>query len=130
MMTSSEYWRALLHETNVVEQLSNKLTGQAIHNGAIDAQLQRQYLVRRAALADRADSLQRATGFAITSEVDADLAARHLLDWDREHHTGQGTVPAAAARWDADPRGYVHQEHASLCRDDQLDDPDAARPRT
>lgn len=123
-MNSSDHWRALLHETDAIEQLSSKLTRQAAHNGAVDAELQRQYLVRRAALADRADALQRGTGFAITGEVDADLAARHLLDWDRGHRTGRGHVPAADPRWDTHPRAYVHQEHSVLIRDD----PDESSP--
>ncbi|WP_216590254.1 hypothetical protein [Streptomyces brasiliscabiei] len=117
--TSSDTWRALLHETDAVEQLSNELTRGAIRDGAVDGPSQRRYLVRRAALADRADSLQRATDFAAAGEVDADLAALSLLEWDREHGTGCGPLPAADGRWDADPRGYLHQEHAMFVVDEQ-----------
>lgn len=82
---SSDDWRALLNESHDVEQLSIELTWQAAHNGAVDGQLQRRYLVRRAALADRAETLQRETGSALAGEVDAALAALGLLHWDREH---------------------------------------------
>ncbi|GAA4027225.1 hypothetical protein [Streptomyces plumbiresistens] len=122
--TSSDQWRALLHESDAVEQLSSELTRQAIRDGVVDGPSQRRYLVRRAALADRADSLQRETGFAATGEVDAGLAALGLLEWDREHGTGCGPLPAADGRWDADPRGYLHQEHAMLVLDDQDQDQD------
>ncbi|WP_328373644.1 hypothetical protein OG800_50675 (plasmid) [Streptomyces sp. NBC_00445] len=125
---SSDHWRALLHETHAVQQLSDQLTRQTVHNGVVDEPLQRSYLVRRAVLADRADSLQKDTTFAINSEVDADLAARHLLDWDREHDTSRGLVPAADPCWDTHPRHYVHQEHAVLAHNNQRGDPDQHRP--
>ncbi|WP_330351649.1 hypothetical protein [Streptomyces sp. NBC_00582] len=121
----SDAWRALLHETYAVEQLGNDLTRQALRDGAVDGPSQRRYLLRRAALADRADPLQRETGFAAAGEVDADLAALGLLEWDRGHGTGRGPVAAADGRWDADPRGYLHQEHAVLVLDEDQGEPGA-----
>lgn len=69
---TSGKWRALLQEAGAVE---------------------RRFLVRRAAFADRAGSLQRETGFAAAGEVDADLAALGLLEWDREHGADPSRPP-------------------------------------
>lgn len=64
-------------------------------------------------------SLDQTSGPAAAGEVDAGLAALGLLQWDREHGTGRGPVPAADPRWDTDPLRYVHQEHALLVLDDE-----------
>lgn len=95
------------------------MTRQAERDGVTDKHAQRRYLVLRAALADRAMSLDQKTGLTSAREVDAGLAALGLLQWDREHSTGRGPVAAADPRWDTDPRLYVHQEHALLVLDDE-----------
>ncbi|MEV6133709.1 hypothetical protein AB0M05_44080 [Streptomyces violaceusniger] len=122
-------WLALLSEGFAVELLGNELTVQTVKGGVVDARLQRSYLVRRAAFADRAATALR----DVTSELDAEDAARRLLDHDRAHGTDRGAVPAAERRWDIDPCAYAHQEHAVAVRDeydqreqhDQHDQPDA-----
>ncbi|NUK19812.1 hypothetical protein [Streptomyces lunaelactis] len=123
MTHRSDDWRALLQEAHDVEQLSVEVTRQAARSGVVDGHLQHHYLVRRAALADRATALQSQSGFALAGEVDAGLAALGLLKWDREHGTGRGLVAAADPRWDADPLRYVHQEHTALVLDGQEQPP-------
>lgn len=118
MTRRSDNRRALLHETYTVEQLNNELTRQAVRDGTVDDQSQRRYLVLRAALADRASSVNE-SNIAITSEVDAALAAFSLVQWDREHGSGRGPVAAAEPQWDTTPLRYVHQEHAVLVLDEQ-----------
>ncbi|MEU0074075.1 hypothetical protein ABZ027_31740 [Streptomyces sp. NPDC006332] len=104
---------ALLRATAAVERLDDELT---VHPG--DRQRERAYLVHRAALADRAAPALAEVEDPAISEQDAEDTAGRLLQHDRTHGTGRGPVPAADARWDADPRGYARQEHAAAVRDD------------
>ncbi|MFF4607759.1 hypothetical protein ACFY12_34100 [Streptomyces sp. NPDC001339] len=104
---------ALLRATAAVEGLDIERT---VHPD--DQVRQRAYLVHRAALADRAVSALAEVEPAEESEQDAEATARRLLEHDRAHGTGRGPVPAADSRWDADPRGYVHQEHVGALRDE------------
>ncbi|MFE0654641.1 hypothetical protein ACFVZH_39680 [Streptomyces sp. NPDC059534] len=87
-----------------------------------DVRRERTYLVHRAALADRATTALVDVESPKISEQDADDTARRLLDHDRIHGTGFGTVPATAIQWDGNPRGYVHQEHAILAINENLQD--------
>ncbi|WP_431776317.1 hypothetical protein [Streptomyces cucumeris] len=107
MRTPSTDYLALLRAAAVVERLEIERT---VHPG--DEDRQRAYLVCRAALADRAVPALAEYEAPETSEHDAESTARCLLAHDRIHGTGRGPVLPADLRWETDPRGYVHQEHA------------------
>ncbi len=103
---------ALLRATAAVQRLDDELT---VHPG--DRRREREYLVHRAALADRAVPALAEVEDPTTSEQDAEDTARRLLEHDRTHGTGRGPVPATDARWDTDARGYARKEHAAAVLD-------------
>ncbi|MEU0032046.1 hypothetical protein [Streptomyces sp. NPDC006335] len=103
---------ALLRATAAVQRLDDELT---VHPG--DRRREREYLVHRASLADRAVPALAEVEDQATSEQDAEDTARRLLDHDRAHGTGRGPVPATDTRWDTDARGYARQEHAAAVLD-------------
>ncbi|MDX3232557.1 hypothetical protein [Streptomyces sp. ME19-01-6] len=103
---------ALLRETAAVERLDIERT---VRPG--DQRRHRAYLVHRAALADRAEPALADVEPTETSQQDAEATARQLLDHDRAHGTSRGPVPAAPW-WDDNLRGYAHQEHAVVVRDE------------
>jgi hypothetical protein len=79
----------------------------------------RTYLLRRAVLADRlAPVLPEPLYDGSTYEQDAAETGQSLLDHDRAHRSHRGPVPAGDRRWDADPVGYVRQEHAIVVREE------------
>ncbi|MGI5341877.1 hypothetical protein ACQEVS_32965 [Streptomyces sp. CA-181903] len=80
----------------------------------------REFLVRRAAAADRyidADVPDVADREADVV-LDAVHYARALLEYDRAHGTGLGPVAAGAACWQEDARGYARQEHRAWAEKD------------
>ncbi|MBC2879797.1 MULTISPECIES: hypothetical protein [Streptomyces] len=73
----------------------------------------REFLVRRAAAADRyvdAD-VPDVADWEADVVLDAVHYARALLEYDLAHGAGLGPVAAGAVCWRSDPRGYVRQEH-------------------
>ncbi|WP_211180470.1 hypothetical protein [Streptomyces sp. RLA2-12] len=114
---------ALLRAYVTVERLKDELAAQEHlqDQRPVDETLRRTYLLQRAALADRGDGFLDDVEPAEVTAQDAEDTARRFLDHDRARATGQGPVPAAAARWDADPRGYVRQEHAVAVRQEHED---------
>ncbi|GHH58385.1 hypothetical protein [Streptomyces candidus] len=75
--------------------------------------LTREYLVRRAAAADRLADDRFEPSTVVDMIHQAVHYARTLVDHDRLEQGAQGPIPASAPRWDADPRGYARQEHAA-----------------
>ncbi|MGG7570340.1 hypothetical protein [Streptomyces sirii] len=76
--------------------------------------MSRDFLVRRAAALDRmaeVDHPAQRPQDAAETVTDAVGCALELLEWDTEHTTACGPIPASAAHWRDDPRGYAQQEH-------------------
>jgi hypothetical protein len=74
----------------------------------------RTLLLRQLALMDRLSELD---GGALGA-ARLKLAAARLADFDQEHHTGRGRVPAGDRAWELDPVGYVRQEYSQWLEDE------------
>ncbi|WP_208030841.1 hypothetical protein [Streptomyces cyanogenus] len=95
----------LLHELYEVERL------QILAGDPEGAHLRREYLLRRAAVLDRLAETPERVDWVIDYVIHAALAARDLLEHDATHSSTHGAIPADAACWGNDPRGYARQEH-------------------
>jgi hypothetical protein len=97
---------AFLDEIYTVQRLA-VLTGDS--DGA---PLVREYLVRRAAVADRLAEGDITDAAGVADFVhDAVHYARALLGHDMMEGATLGPIPATAPCWSDDPRGYARQEH-------------------
>lgn len=100
----------LRHPGNMtLQSLTSEIT--AVHLLAVETEepdhghRRREYLVRRAAVGDRAADC------AVTTPHDADRYAAELVAYDRQYDTGLGPMPATDPYWDHAPRTYARQEH-------------------
>ncbi|UUU21695.1 hypothetical protein [Streptomyces sp. DSM 40750] len=81
----------------------------------------REYMVRRAAAADRLSDSDGGDPIAAAETIhDAVHYARALLAHDRLDDTGRGPLPAHDPRWLDDPRGYARQEHRAWILDREV----------
>ncbi|ANZ19941.1 hypothetical protein SNOUR_33550 [Streptomyces noursei ATCC 11455] len=79
--------------------------------------LAREYLVRRAAALDRLAETDDPGGpltalHSADTVLDAVHYAHALIEYDSQHRTTRGPIPAHAPCWEENPRGYARQEHA------------------
>lgn len=82
----------------------------AVHSLGADHWRRREFLVRRAAAADRLADANGGHPVAAAEVIhEALLYARALLDHDLLNGTGRGPVPPESGT--DDPRGYARQEH-------------------
>jgi hypothetical protein len=105
-MTTQELLHGITREMTAVYRLGIEISEDA------DDQRRREYMVRRAAAADRLSDVDGGHPVTAAETIhDALHYARALLAHDRFDGTGRGPVPADDPSWLDDPRGYARQEH-------------------
>ncbi|MGQ4517358.1 hypothetical protein [Streptomyces sp. DW26H14] len=110
---------AYAHAPEPLAEAADLLTLSTRRAAGYDDVPEREYRLRKAALADRrsllADELRGpASDAAYDAETDAARTARELGEWDRQHPADvAGPYGPTAIEWDPSQRPYVRQEYAA-----------------